>query len=102
MVMAGSVLGIPPSCHQGWGFTPEKKIAPGRGGRGVWDDRSSRSPCLNEPNTTHVNGGYMDPNELLKLLDLKAKPPPADALAGPAASPCHSFRFRPQNVQFRE
>ena len=29
----------------------------------------------------------MDPNELLKLLDLKAKPPPADALSGPAASP---------------
>ena len=29
----------------------------------------------------------MDPNELLKLLDLKAKPPPADATAGPAASP---------------
>ncbi len=29
----------------------------------------------------------MDPNELLKLLDLKAKPPPEDAPAGPAASP---------------
>ena len=29
----------------------------------------------------------MDPNELLKLLDLKAKPPPADVPAGPAASP---------------
>ena len=29
----------------------------------------------------------MDPNELLKLLDLKAKPPPADAPTGPAASP---------------
>ena len=29
----------------------------------------------------------MDPNELLKLLDLKAKPPPTDAPAGPAASP---------------
>lgn len=27
----------------------------------------------------------MDPNELLKLLDLKAKPPPADAPAGPGA-----------------
>lgn len=30
---------------------------------------------------------HMDPNELLKLLDLKAKPPPAGAPAGPAASP---------------
>ena len=29
----------------------------------------------------------MDPNELLKLLDLKAKPPPTDAPAGPAAAP---------------
>jgi hypothetical protein len=29
----------------------------------------------------------MDPNELLKLLDLKAKPPPVDAPAGSAAAP---------------
>ncbi|VTT98798.1 Uncharacterized protein containing a von Willebrand factor type A domain OS=Solibacillus silvestris (strain StLB046) GN=SSIL_2224 PE=4 SV=1: VWA_2 [Gemmataceae bacterium] len=29
----------------------------------------------------------MDPNELLKLLDLKAKPPPVDVPAGSAASP---------------
>ncbi len=29
----------------------------------------------------------MDPNELLKLLDLKAKPPPADTPSGPAAAP---------------
>ena len=28
----------------------------------------------------------MDPNELLKLLDLKAKPPPIDIPAGPAGS----------------